>query len=143
MRIYWLLACSVATTALTACSGSDAASEAPVALTPGYYQIAIGAGSGEKVCLSARDDEGKINTLIRKQFALYDDCKLEQVERAGNAIGGKLSCRIDAEAGQNVTYTGQVAAEGVKIDATMTSFGPTESVDTGIAFKATRTGDCG
>lgn len=138
---------------LGACS--NPASETAVSLQPGRYATSIdGAFKSEmadsEICFSESDDDGNIVKLVRKQFALYESCTHQAAARVGNAIGGTLTCKIDATAGHDTVYKGSLTAELLTIDATSTSYAPAlgstageiEEISVAIPLRARRIGNC-
>ena len=138
---------------LSACSNRE--SEVPVSLTPGLYEITV-AGmiakepADSQICFSSRSDNANIRQLVRRQFALYESCVQQAVERDGNSISGAMTCTIDDTSGLRTVYTGELRADALKIEAIMTSYAPApeasegvlEEVPVDITLRAKRVGDC-
>lgn len=138
---------------LSACS--NASSEAPASLTRGLYEITV-SGMVEKepedsqICFSSRSDNANIRQLARREFALYENCTNQPVERDGNSISGAVTCTIDDTSGLRTVYTGELRPDALKIEATMTSYAPAadpsagavDEVPVDITLRAKRIGDC-
>lgn len=137
----------IAALALTACAqASDPASEAPVELLVGQYEVAV-AGQAQtafgksknssddfpaKICLAGPDDAARIAKLARTYYSMDQGCSHSASERVGNAVGGKISCPTDPErvAGGEVgvSYTGKLTADTVNLEGKFVFDFPTESL---------------
>ncbi len=120
---------------LSACSGaSDPATEAPVALLDGQYEVSVsGQARGllgtrstapddkpTKLCLTANDDAEKIAKLARTYYGMSGNCAHDGNDRVGNQVSGEVSCAADPERAPGgsigFVYTGQVATDAVRLE---------------------------
>ena len=78
-----------------------AASEQPVALVPGLYDVSIGGGtmvklaSGEyagKVCFTPADAAAFPHSPLTHIFPEWPGCSSSDIESSGNAVKGKRTC---------------------------------------------------
>lgn len=121
---------------LSACSAaSDPATEAPVTLPDGEYQVAIsGQATGmlgtrstapddkpTKICLTASDDADKVAKLARTYYGFSGSCSHDGNERVGNQVSGEVSCAADPERAPGgsigFAYTGQLTADAIRLEA--------------------------
>jgi len=113
----------------TACADApDPASEAPVDLTPGRYEISrSGAGlvkideekAQETMCVRTSDAEAFPHKLAQLSHLIHPLCTTNKFPREQNKVSGDISCAADqklAEGANRFAYTGEVAREHVSID---------------------------
>lgn len=86
---------------LAACAGADPASEPPVELKPGLYEISVGGGTlvetheGTRTAGKCIGHDAAVD-FIRRPLAVatksWPGCSDETAPRQGNAITGKRTC---------------------------------------------------
>jgi hypothetical protein len=133
---------------LASCSGSDPASEAPVALMAGQYKISLtgdakgmsgllparkfGEEAEDSICIREGYDEGNVASLAKQYLAFGENCSHTAGERVGNAVKGTLSCPIQyapASAGTfDTNYSGTLAAESITLEGSMDFQIPDEAI---------------
>jgi hypothetical protein len=130
-----LRSCSlILAVALAGCSASDPATEAPVELLPGQYQIRMSGGGlaagvptsqgpgavDDSVCIARADDSETVSKLARQYLGMHPGCSHSANDRVGNSVSGKLSCPTDPERAPGgavtTTYTGALTAESVTLE---------------------------
>lgn len=135
---------------LSGCSAAapDPASEAPVELAAGEYQVEFSGqaptmfgttarsdmptGMNKKICLAAPDDDAKVAKLARAYLSMHADCDHDGDDRVGNSVKGSVMCRTDPERmpgglmGQN--YTGTLATDTIRLEGQMVMDLPTSSM---------------
>lgn len=150
--------------ALAGCG--DPASEAPVAMQPGAYEVQLAGAMFGFRTRSEPDRTRCINNspehiptaLLRPYVALHEDCAPAKFERTGNRLTGSSVCRLDPK-DDNVSGTATVRFEGtvfadklegtMKLDLDLEDTGDSEAKTAALLLKAasipitaTRTGDC-
>lgn len=106
----------------------DPASETPVDLSVGLYEIGVTSAVGP---VSSKDDETTTHCvknhetrsfpylLAEKYLAFHGACGAERSPRQGNAFGGELTCLADQKmaAGANrFVYHGAIATDRVELE---------------------------
>lgn len=116
----------------SACSRApDPASETPVDLEPGMYEITIsGAGLPSSVntdrphsaCVRESDRASFPHKLVQNYYSLHPACTTDRLPREGNKIAGEISCAADPKlaAGANrFVYSGAVKGDNVVVSVQM------------------------
>ncbi|GJL95285.1 MAG: hypothetical protein DHS20C05_16900 [Hyphococcus sp.] len=111
---------------------SDPASEAPVELEPGRYEITMsGAGllkaagndnNSRSTCLRAGERAMFPHKLAENYYRMHYSCSNKRLPREGNAVGGEISCAADpklATGANRFVYNGAVAADNVRLEVKM------------------------
>lgn len=101
----------------------DPASEAPVQLQPGLYQVAVGGGTivrltsdqrTDQVCLSPPDAIDFAKSPLYPTIGAWDGCAETPEEPKGNAISGKREC-LDRKTPVTATFAGSHTADSFEI----------------------------
>jgi hypothetical protein len=139
-----------AVAALSACR--DAASETPVDLQPGLYDLSssgiILESGGERgsVCLSATDARDFSYAPLRNANGAWRDCTDTAEPRQGNAVIGKRFCkgaRFRDDDESIYTYVAEISTDGFVIKGETKDKEDGSGPDTGPwRIVARRTGDC-
>lgn len=133
--------------ALSACSASDPANDAPVELKEGEYAVVYSGqadgmfgtnsravdGLPKKLCLSAAlDDADKVAKLARTYYKLHDGCTHEGADRVGNMVSGKMVCGLDPDRFSSgdwtIAYTGNLSNEAVRLEGKIKINIPTDNL---------------
>jgi hypothetical protein len=111
---------------LASCS-RDPASEAPVELRAGLYQVNIGGGTivelkdgarGGEVCLDSYSASEFPNDPVQALAGSWDGCSAKIEPRKGNAISGARTCEQRAMP-MTMNYSGSIAQDGFIIHGTV------------------------
>ena len=119
--------------AMAACAEtSDPASETPVDLEPGNYNVTISgkgifknAGSGKKpgtICVTRSDRDSFPHKLAENYYKLHPACQVSRGSREGNAISGEIKCPVDpkmATGSSRFVYNGAVSSDNVEVEIRM------------------------
>jgi len=140
---------------LLAGCGRDPASEAPVQLQPGLYQVAVGGGTlvrlpsdqrSDQICLSPPDAIDFAKSPLYPTIGTWDGCSETPEEPKGNAISGKREC-LDRKTAVTATFAGSHTADSFEIHGTVTQ-GDDESASImrlgsgDFTLSGKRLGDC-
>ena len=117
----------VAATIFVAGCSSDPATEAPVALEAGLYEVTVGGGtlvefkSGkrtEQICFWSADAVTFPTNPLVHTIGEWDNCTSQLDEPRGNAISGARLC--DRKAPMTVAYSGSHTTNSFDIRGTVT-----------------------
>ena len=112
---------------LLAGCGRDPASEQPVELQPGLYEVTVGGGTvvrlrsdqrTDQICLSPPDAIDFPKSPLYPIIGGWDDCTETPDEPRGNAISGKRQC--DRKAPMTVAYTGSHTTDSFELRGAVT-----------------------
>lgn len=105
----------------------DPASEQPVELKPGLYEVTVGGGTlvrlpsdqrTDRICLSVPDAIDFAKSPLYPTIGAWDSCTESPDEPKGNALSGKRQC--DRRAPLTVAYTGSHTADSFELRGTVT-----------------------
>lgn len=145
----------IALSLLLAGCARDPASEPPVQLQPGLYQVAVGGGTlvrlpsdtrSDQVCLSPPDAIDFARSPLYPIIGAWDGCSETPEEPKGNAISGKRECP-DRKTPVTATFAGSHTADSFEIHGTV-SQGDDESASImrlgsgDFTLSGKRLGDC-
>lgn len=121
---------------MAGCSpAGDPATEEPVELTPGLYQITLsGAGMAQftqqspsetedEVCVRPGDVTRFPDRMARNYFSMHPGCTASPEPREGNSFRGTVTCPLDPERATGkitIEYQGVVSADRVVATSQMT-----------------------
>ena len=134
------IVCALALFGLAGCS--DPASETPVSLQPGLYELKVGSATpkaDDKLCFASGDLEN-VDRMVRKYYYFLEDCSHSKEERIGNEVKGKVRCEIDPTTGWSTDYKASIAAQKLTIDATMVNYVKNDDPNQGNAEEITNEG---
>jgi Protein of unknown function (DUF3617) len=111
---------------LSGCA-QDPASEPPVELQPGLYQVAVGGGTvvrlpsdqrSDQICLSPPDAIDFAKSPLYPTIGVWDGCSETSEEPKGNAISGKREC-LDRKTPMTAAFAGSHTADTFEIRGTV------------------------
>jgi hypothetical protein len=115
----------------------DPATETPVDLQPGQYQVTMGGGGlakfipvqkdgpgsvDQSICVTAEQAKTWPKPFVQNYLYLHEGCSLTGSKRVGNAVSGAILCPVDPDKAQGkmtVNYTGSMARDAVTVEAKM------------------------
>jgi hypothetical protein len=121
---------------MAGCSpAGDPATQEPVELTPGLYEITASGVSldryvrtdpdapKDQVCVTAGETAEFTDGLVNKHLVLHPGCTTVADPREGNTMAGTITCPMDpliADSAVTIAYQGKIAADSVRVTSKMT-----------------------